>query len=67
MTIKDVVEYLQQSGQPKMARLVSEQTQMLESVRVISKHNFDAFNALREKYEPIYRIGSNRAPAESDG
>ena len=67
MTIADVIAYLEQNGQRLMAWLVKNQAEMLASARATNEFNCNEANRLRAKYEPMYRIGSARAPAESDG
>lgn len=66
-TADDVVSYLQSQGQMRMALIVSTLKANYEESRALNRQNVDACNALRAKYEPMFRYRSHKPPPDQDG
>lgn len=64
-TIDEVVSFLTEHGQPAMANLVSRTQDQLDYSRSLNQSNVDAYNALKNKYEPQFRYPDYRPPIES--
>jgi len=64
-TIDEVVSFLTEHGQTAMANLVLRTQDQLDYSRSLNQSNVDAYNALKNKYEPQFRYPDYRPPIES--
>lgn len=63
----DVVAWLRSHGHARMALIVETLNANYEAARRVNEQNVAACNALRAKYEPMFRYPSYKPPPEASG
>jgi hypothetical protein len=66
-TIDEAIAFLIEHNQPGMAILVERMNSQLTESRSANQKTLAAYNAMKTKYEPMYRYPNYRSPPDSDG